>query len=71
MSEDSGSYPTGTKQINVTLSPQVLRDFKALAAYQDIGLASLLRQRIEADWANPGTQKLIERAKSHGDQKLL
>lgn len=65
MTETVGEYAEekNSKQINITLGPQVRSDFEELAEYQGRPLATLLSQMLEEQWRNPGTQKLIERAK--------
>jgi predicted DNA binding CopG/RHH family protein len=63
MAETAGDYLDGNKQSNITLSDRVRADYRILAAYQGIPYGTLLRQILEMHWANPGTQKLIQRAK--------
>jgi predicted DNA binding CopG/RHH family protein len=58
---------TDRQQINITLSDRALEDYKKLADWQGIAIASLLRQILETNWSNPGTQALIKRAKSESE----
>jgi hypothetical protein len=56
-------------QISVTISATAHAELAALAEWKGIALASHIRQIIESHHENPGTQKLIDKAKSELSQK--
>lgn len=50
-------------QITVTLSPVAFEELGTIAEWKGIALGLHLRQVLEAHHENPGTQKLIGKAK--------